>query len=145
LAPKTRDKRSRKEMFIVGPQLHLLEGAALVTPVKLSMDVATGHFDGELRWAASDHSPIYNVLNETACLTLQGYANAVIGRFILFKEVRCTACGDDHCKIAGRPIDDWTDGAGHKRHFEDPSLLETIDTISKQVEAIKSALELAAC
>jgi DNA-binding NtrC family response regulator len=148
-AKKTRGNRSLDEMFLVGPQLHMLEGAARVTPVRLAMDAASGRYDGEFRWddswEAHAHRQTYGVVAEPACWTLLGYASgytsAFMGSLILFKEVTCAACGADHCQIVGRPIDEWPDGDAHRHYFEDDSLLEKIDALSQQVEALKSTLE----
>ncbi len=148
-ARKTRGSHTPEEMFLVGPQLHMLEGAARVTPVKLEMDPEAGRFKGEFRWddswEAYAHRLNFGVVDEPACWTLLGYASgytsAFMGRLILFKEVKCAACGDDHCLIEGRPIDEWPDGAAHRHYFEDDSLLEKIDALNQQVEALKITLE----
>ena len=148
-AKKTRSDRSLSEMFLVGPQLHMLEGAARVTPLKLEFDIASGHFNGEFRWddswEAYAHRQKYGVVDEPACWMLLGYASgyttAFMGRLILFKEVACAACGADYCHIAGQPIEDWPDGEAHRQYFADDSLLQTIETLSLQVEALKSTLE----
>lgn len=148
-AAKTRGTRTLEDMFLVGPQLHMLEGAARVTPVRLEMDAATGHFEGKFRWddswEAHAHRLKYGVVDEPACWTLLGYASgytsAFMGRLILFKETRCAACGEDHCLIEGRPIDEWPDGDAHRQYFEDDSLLDKMAALSQQVEALKSTLE----
>jgi DNA-binding NtrC family response regulator len=147
-AAKIRGSRTLEEMFLVGPQLHMLEGAARVTPVVLKMDAAAGRFEGEFRWddswEAHAHRLKYGVVDEPACWTLLGYASgytsAFMGKHILFKETQCAACGDDHCHIVGRPIDEWPDGDAHRQYFEDDSLLEKMDALSQQVEALKSSL-----
>ena len=148
-AAKTRGSRTLEDMFLVGPQLHMLEGAARVTPVLLKMDAAAGQFEGEFRWddswEAHAHRLQYGVVDEPACWTLLGYASgytsAFMGRLILFKETRCSACGDDHCHIVGRPIEAWPDGDAHRQYFEDDSLLEKMAALSQQVEALKRSLE----
>jgi len=148
-AAKTRGSRTLEEMFLVGPQLHMLEGAARVTPVQLKMNAAAGQFYGEFRWddswEAHGHRLHYGVVDEPACWTLLGYASgytsAFMGRLILFKETQCSACGDDHCHIVGRPIDDWPDGDAHRQYFEDDSLLEKMAALSQQVEALKIGLK----
>lgn len=148
-AAKTRGKKTLEDMFLVGPQLHMLEGAARVTPVRLEMDAAAGRFEGMFRWddswEAHAHRLHYGVVDEPACWTLLGYASgytsAFMGRLILFKEIKCSACGDDHCLIEGRPIDDWPDGDAHRQYFEDDSLLEKMAALSQQVEALKNTLE----
>jgi DNA-binding NtrC family response regulator len=147
-ARQMRGDRPLAEMFLVGPQLHMLEGAARVTPVKLNVDADTGHFEGVFQWddswEAYAHRMSYGVVDEPACWTLLGYASgytsAFMGRLILFKEVKCAACGDDHCLIEGRPIDDWPDGEAHRHYFEDDSLIDTIDALNQQVEALKSSI-----
>ena len=52
-ARKTRPGDDPAAAFLVGPQLHMLEGAARVTPLKMSFDREAGRFEGEFRW---DHS-----------------------------------------------------------------------------------------
>ena len=94
-AAKIRGSRTLEEMFLVGPQLHMLEGAARVTPVVLKMDAAAGRFEGEFRWDGSweahAHRLKYGVVDEPACWTLLGYASgytsAFMGKHILFKEI----------------------------------------------------------
>jgi len=148
-AAKTRGSKTLEDMFLVGPQLHMLEGAARVTPVRLKMDAEAGQFDGVFRWddswEAHAHRLHYGLVDEPACWTLLGYASgyssAFMGRLILFKETQCSACGDDHCLIEGRPIDDWPDGDAYRQYFEDDSLLEKMAALSQQVEALKNSLE----
>ncbi|HUN90968.1 MAG TPA: sigma 54-interacting transcriptional regulator [Burkholderiaceae bacterium] len=148
-AQKIRGERPMNEMFFVGPQLHMLEGAARVTPVRMECDVASGHFDGEFRWddswEAYAHRQKFGVADQPACWTLIGYASgytsAFMRRLILFKEVACAACGSGHCVIVGRPIESWPDGEAHRHYFEDESLLQQLEALSLQVEALKSTLE----
>ena len=148
-AKKVRPGQSFQDSFMVGPQLHMLEGAARVTPVQLSLDVPAGQFYGEFRWdhswEAYAHLQKYGVVDDPACWTLLGYASgytsAFMGRLILFKETLCAACGQDHCMIVGRPIEEWPDGEAHRVYFTDDSLLEKLDALQMQVEALKSTLE----
>ncbi len=148
-AAKTRGQRSAEEMFLVGPQLHMLEGAARVTPLSLKMDVASGRYAGEFRWddswEAHAHRLAYGVVDEPACWILLGYASgytsAFMGKLILFKETRCGACGHDHCQIVGKPIEEWPDGEAHRPYFEPHSLLDKMDALQQQVQALKTSLE----
>jgi len=129
--------------------LHMLEGAARVTPVKLAIYVSSGHFLGEFRWdhswEAYAHQQKFGQVEHPACWVLLGYASgytsAFVGKLILFKETRCAACGDDHCQIVGRPIDEWPDGEAHRMYFSDDSLMEKIEALQSQVEALKSSIE----
>ncbi|OGB52661.1 MAG: sigma-54-dependent Fis family transcriptional regulator [Burkholderiales bacterium RIFOXYD12_FULL_59_19] len=148
-AKKTRPGEAMQDSFMVGPQLHMLEGAARVTPVKLSFDVQAGQFYGEFRWdhswEAYAHRQKFGVVDDPACWMLQGYASgytsAFMGRLILFKETLCAACGADHCQVVGRPIEEWPDGEAHRVYFTDDSLMEKMEALQSQVEALKSTLE----
>ncbi len=148
-AKKTRPGLAWQDCFMVGPQLHMLEGAARVTPVKLTLDGPTGQFYGEFRWdhswEAYAHQQKFGVVDDPACWTLLGYASgytsAFMGRLILFKETLCAACGADHCMIVGRPIEEWPDGEAHRIYFTDDSLMEKMEALQSQVEALKSTLE----
>ncbi|MGN6259597.1 MAG: sigma 54-interacting transcriptional regulator [Ralstonia sp.] len=148
-ARKTRGALSLDAAFMVGPQLHMLEGAVRVTPVQLDFDPASGRFFGEFRWdnswEAHAHRQAYGVVDEPACWIQLGYASgytsAFMGRLILFKESTCAACGADHCEIVGKPIDEWPDGDEQRQYFEDESLLDTIAALSEQVQALKTTIE----
>ena len=148
-AIKQRPNDSMESQFLVGPQLHMLEGAARVTPTKLTFDVAAGQFHGEFRWdhswEAYAHQQKFGVVDEPACWALLGYASgytsAFMGKLILFKETRCAACGDDHCQIVGKPIEEWPDGEAHRMYFTDDSLMEKMEALQLQVEALKSSIE----
>ncbi len=147
-AQKCRPGRDLGESFMVGPQLHMLEGAARVTPLKMEFDPASGHYSGEFRWddswEAYAHRQKFGLSDEPSCWMLTGYAcgytSAFMGRLILFKEVECAACGHEHCRIVGKPIEDWPDGEAHRIYFETDSLLDKIDALSQQVEALRSTL-----
>ncbi len=148
-AIKQRPTESLESRFLVGPQLHMLEGAARVTPTKLVIDVAAGQFYGEFRWdyswEAYAHRQKFGQVDHPACWVLLGYASgytsAFMGRLILFKETLCAASGDNHCQIVGRPIDEWPDGEAHRMYFSDDSLMEKFEALQSQVAALKSSIE----
>ncbi|HEX5697129.1 MAG TPA: sigma-54-dependent Fis family transcriptional regulator [Rhodoferax sp.] len=148
-AKKMRPGEALQDSFMVGPQLHMLEGAARVTPVKLNLDVQAGQFYADFRWdnswEAYAHRQKFGLVDAPACWMLQGYASgytsAFMGRLILFKETLCAACGADHCQIVGRPIEEWPDGEAHRVYFTDDSLMEKMEALQSQVEALKSTLE----
>lgn len=147
-AKKTRPGESVQDSFMVGPQLHMLEGAARVTPVKLTFDIAAGLFNADFRWddswEAYAHRQKFGLVDDPSCWTLLGYASgytsAFMGRLILFKETLCAACGADHCQIVGRPIEEWPDGEAHRIYFTDDSLMDKMEALQLQVEALKSTL-----
>ena len=118
LARQLRPGANAFAMFSVGPQLHMLQGAVQVTPRLLELDTAGGHFHGAFDWQHSweveTHVRDFGAQNSAVCWTLLGYASgytsAFMGRTVLYKEVQCAACGHTHCRIEGRPVQDWPDG-----------------------------------
>lgn len=147
-AKKTRPDETMQDSFMVGPQLHMLEGAARVTPIKLEFDIQAGQFYADFRWEHSweayAHRQKFGLVDDPSCWTLLGYASgyssAFMGRLILFKETLCAACGADHCQIEGRPIEEWPDGEAHRVYFTDDSLMDKMEALQSQVEALKSTL-----
>ncbi len=115
LAVKVRGTASFTDFFLVGPQLHALEGIVNVQPVRLESDTSTGHFYGEFLWhdSAEDevHIEQFGFGSESACWMQQGYASGYtsvfVGRPVLFREVECRATGAQACRIIGKPLSEW--------------------------------------
>ena len=109
--------KSTEEAFLLGPQLHAVEGVVTVEKVHLEINLATSHFFGEFLWENGweDEANIadFGFGDEPACWTQIGYASgytsAFMGRFIVFKEVECRSQGDARCRIVGQPAEDWRD------------------------------------
>src|SRR5471030_838029 len=82
------------DIFMVGPQLHTLEGIVRVTPEKLEMDIASGRFYAEVRWdnswEAQAHLEAFGQQHGPVCWMQLGYASGYtsgfMGRFILYQE-----------------------------------------------------------
>ncbi|MDR2852992.1 MAG: sigma 54-interacting transcriptional regulator [Burkholderiaceae bacterium] len=118
LARQLRPNADTFAMFSVGPQLHMLEGAVQVIPELLELDLKGGHFHGifgwDHSWEAETHRRDFGPQREPVCWILLGYASgytsAFMGRQVLYKELMCAGCGHDHCRIEGRPVEDWPDG-----------------------------------
>lgn len=148
-AQRLRGSASWNDMFMVGPQLHMLEGAAKVTPMATDIDRAAGRYYGDYRWdhswEAHAHRERLGLAEEPSCWILLGYASgytsAFMGRLVLFKETTCAACGADHCRILGRPVEEWPDGEAMRAYFEPDSLLQKIEALNEQVQALRSSLE----
>ena len=117
LARKVRPHQSLLDTFLVGPQLHALEGIVSVEPVRLEADVETGRYYGEFIWHDSSevdtHVAVYGMSSEPVCWMQIGYAcgytSVFMGRPILYREVECRAAGSRHCRIIGRPVEQWDD------------------------------------
>lgn len=105
------------DVLTAGPALHAIMGWASVEPIKLEIDVAAGHYYGEFLWRdsaeANFHLKHHSISMDPVCWTQIGYAagygSRFMGKRILYKEISCRAMGDSHCKIIGKPIDQWDD------------------------------------
>jgi two-component system, NtrC family, response regulator HydG len=117
LARKVRPNDTQMNAFMVGPQMHGLEGIVRVEPVRMEMDSETGHFYCECIWKDSSedesHISIYGLGSEPACWMQTGYASgyssAFMGKRILFRETECSSMGAQHCRIVGKPVEEWQD------------------------------------
>lgn len=117
LARTLRQGEDAAEALSIGPQLHMLEGMVRVEPVRMEADEETGSFYGEFLWhgsiEAEEHLRSYGVTRGNSCWMQTGYASGFVstfmGRPVLFREVECRACGDTHCRIVGKPADEWED------------------------------------
>ncbi|MDB5961950.1 MAG: sigma-54-dependent Fis family transcriptional regulator [Massilia sp.] len=117
LARRVRPDAAQVDAFMVGPQMHALEGVVRVEMVSLDMDSATGQFYCEVRWIDSSedesHMAIYGVGSEPACWMQVGYASGYssefMGKSILFREVECSSAGSKNCRVIGKPVEEWDD------------------------------------
>jgi two-component system response regulator HydG len=117
LARKVHPGGCQASAFMVGPQMHGLEGVVRVEPVRLEIDSATGHFYCEVLWIDSSedesHMAIYGVGAEPACWMQTGYASGYssefMGKRILFREVECASAGAKNCRLIGKPVEEWID------------------------------------
>ena len=149
LAKKVRFGRSEQDAFFAGPQLHMLEGSVIVTPVKIEMDLPSGHFSGEFLWdnsyEAEVHVREYGQTHDSVCWMQIGYASgytsAFMGRFILFKEVECAATGRDQCRIVGKPVEEWPDAHELTPYYEADSILNHMLELRGQVDALRASIE----
>ncbi|MDI9848862.1 sigma 54-interacting transcriptional regulator [Rhodoblastus sp. 17X3] len=115
MARKVRSSTSMKNMFVVGPQMHCLEGIGLSQVVKLEFDVERGEHYGEFLWTNpvedEEHIRHFLVGAEPACWMQTGYASGFstefMGRPILYREVECLSMGHSACRIIGKPVEEW--------------------------------------
>jgi DNA-binding NtrC family response regulator len=148
LAKRIRGHESLTDAFFTGPQLHMLEGVVRVTPIRLEMDIDSGTFDGEFLWENSWEQDIHlrelGQSDEPVCWSQIGYASgytsAFMGRFILFKEVECVACGHNNCRIVGKPLEAWDDAEEHASYFQSDSMLNHLLELRNQVDYLRSTL-----
>lgn len=149
LARQVRGDASLFDMFAVGPQLHMLEGAVQVTPEQFELDIAAGTFHGVFRWDHSweveTHVRDFGPQDEPVCWMLLGYASgytsAFMGRPTLYKEVQCSACGHAFCRIEGRPLSEWPDAEAMARDYAADSMIVRLEDLQSQVETLRSTLQ----
>ncbi|RZI43733.1 sigma-54-dependent Fis family transcriptional regulator [Herbaspirillum sp. HC18] len=146
---RTRTKAlSDRDSFMTGPQLHSLEGIVKVTQIRLEMDRAAGKFYGEFLWEHSWegqwHRRYFGIHSEPVCWTQIGYAcgytSAFMGRPILYKEVECAGMGDDHCRIIGKPVEEWEDASEYADFFNQESIAEQLIDLQTQVADLRSTI-----
>ena len=148
LARQVRPNSTPYEQFSVGPQLHMLEGAVQVTPETFELDLAAGTHLGKFRWDHSwevdTHVKLFGPQDDPVCWMLIGYASgyvsAFMGKQVIYKEVQCAACGHDHCKIEGRPLEDWPDAEQLQEDYEADSLLVRIEDLAAELESLRTSL-----
>lgn len=148
MARQVRGNMNPLERFAIGPQLHALEGLVLVEPVKVDIDVASGHYYGEFIWRNSVedevHLATYGLSSEPVCWMQIGYAcgytSAFMGRAILYREVECQSMGHPHCRIIGKPVDDWEDAEEDIRYFNvRPSNATIVDLGAQKTALVKTS------
>ncbi|MFM7657868.1 MAG: sigma 54-interacting transcriptional regulator, partial [Burkholderiaceae bacterium] len=69
-----------------------------------------------------------------------GYTSAFFGKQILFKEVQCAACGQDHCRIEGLPLEEWPDADAMMEDYRADSLLVRIEDLQADLESLRVSL-----
>ncbi len=148
LARQVRPDASVMDQFSVGPQLHMLEGAVQVTIEKFEMDIEADHHVCLVRWDHSweveTHVRDFGPQDEPVCWMLIGYASgyvsAFMGRPVIYRETECCACGHQHCRVEGRPLEAWPDGEQLARDYDPDSMLVRIEDLQSKVESLRSTL-----
>ncbi|MEN9985632.1 MAG: hypothetical protein RI925_1134 [Pseudomonadota bacterium] len=153
IARKIRGSANPQDAFVVGPQLHMLEGSVKVIPVRMAFDQAAGQFDGEFlwegSWEADAHVRDFGHTDDPMCWMQIGYASgytsAFMGQFILFKEVECAAAGRSHCRIVGKPLAEWEDAEDYRHFFAQDSIQTQLQALQHQVEVLRRSAQHPPC
>ncbi|MFJ3482069.1 sigma 54-interacting transcriptional regulator [Pseudomonas sp. NPDC090202] len=149
LARKLRPNGSDVEMFFTGPQLHSLKGMVNVLPQTIDIDLDNGHFYAEIEWQDSfeveNCSAEHLHSDQPVCWMLLGYAisysSFFLGRQILYKEVSCRGCGDAHCRIVGKPAEQWEDAEAFMRYFQSDPIIDELQVLQVQVANMRQRLQ----
>lgn len=145
MARKVRSKTSLKDMFVVGPQMHCLEGIGLSEPLRLEFDVEKGKHYGEFLWTHQvedeEHARHFPIGTEPSCWMQVGYASGYstefMGRQILYREVECQSMGQPACRIVGKPVEAWGNEALQDLQHQMPAAMRS-DALNTAVSALRS-------
>jgi DNA-binding NtrC family response regulator/predicted hydrocarbon binding protein len=140
---------SDEELLSMGPLLHSVEGSVKVSPIRLSIDIAGGNYMGEFLWEDSYesemHRDCFGMHTEPVCWQQIGYAcgytSAIMGKDIFYREVSCTGRGDSHCRILGKPVEDWEDIEEDLKYFKPDRVADQIIQLQQEVEHLRYSLD----
>ena len=130
MARRVRPKESVKDMFVVGPQMHCLEGIGLSEPVRLEFDIEKGTHYGEFVWTSQvedeEHMRHFPIGTEPGCWMQIGYASGFstefMGRPVLYRELECQSMGQPSCRIVGKTVEEWGEDAAADLRFMMPAM-----------------------
>jgi predicted ATP-dependent protease len=120
-------------LFAAGPRMHSLEGAVKVEPLHFEFDFERGTYHGEFLWHHSSeaevHQADFGIGTEPACWMQTGYAigytSAMIGRLTIYREIECTCMGHQHCRLIGKPADEWDNVEEDLRYLNAEAFVST--------------------
>lgn len=149
LARKLLPESTDEELLMMGPRLHTLEGVVHVKPIKIDIDIRQCHYYGEFLWEnsheAEEHLKLFGIHPEPVCWTQIGYASGytseIVGRFIAYREVDCRAKGDRHCRIVGRPIEEWENADEERRYYRPDPMAEQLLALQDEVNHLRDSLQ----
>ncbi|MCW8832347.1 MAG: sigma-54-dependent Fis family transcriptional regulator [Colwellia sp.] len=145
-AQKLRPDMTTSEAFMVGPQLHSIEGLVKVTPTALDFDVEKGDFYAEFDWEHShevdNHIANYGLSSEPICWALCGYASGFttfyMKRQVLFKETQCAGTGAENCHIVGKTTEEWGDDDDTEKYLLPDPIIEELLALQHEVSELKN-------
>jgi len=145
LAKKLRPDMPDEAAFMVGPQLHAIEGMVKAIPTVMDFDIEKGEFYAEFDWLNSHevdaHIANYGTSSAPVCWTLCGYASGFstyfMKRQILYKETQCAGAGAEYCKIIGKPTEEWEDSAETEKYLLPDPIIEELLALQQEVTELK--------
>lgn len=149
LAKKLRPEASELDQFMVGPELHQLEGLVSVKVNQIEIDVLKKRFYMELVWKDSyeseAHKKAYGIATDPVCWMEVGYASGYSSEFtgqsILFVEQACNGCGADDCVVIGKPVDEWENSEEWTKYYESESIVDKILNLRDEVVNLRSSIK----
>ena len=134
--------------FLLGPELHMLEGVVRSRLVRLDLDVLAGWFDGEFiwenSWEAEAHRALFGLVGHPVCWSQIGYASGYVttflNRLVVFREVECAGCGSPACRIVGKPADQWKDADDYLHYFRPENIIGELEQLQNEVATLRATL-----
>lgn len=152
---KNYDFESPKELLKTGPKIHTDKGIVGVEATETTYDREGDEFFFGGTWHNSYEAEQHLIHNgeadEPVCWSLIGYASSWCSGFaetpVLAMESHCAGMGDDACRWAVKPIDEWGEEAEPYIHaimgfFKGDKLMEYYSYVEEQ-EGREGKLELA--
>jgi len=149
LALKLAAETDAASLLRTGFDLHALKGTVRVEECVLQLDEESGHFYAEYRMHDSYEAEMFRselgLLDEPVCWSLVGHASAytstLLGREILFKEITCRGCGDEHCLFVGRPADEWDDADRFRNYLNSDPIIEELYELQSQISVLRHKID----
>ena len=137
-----------EELLKFGPMLHTFEGMVKSGQEDLEFDTDTGHFTVRAAWhnswEAQSHVQSFGVSDGPECWSLIGYASGYVtglfNQFIVFREVQCEGCGDEHCLIVGQRAEDYDADDGYLDYFKPDDIEGQMEVLKDEVSRLKDSL-----
>ncbi|MDX2370504.1 MAG: sigma-54-dependent Fis family transcriptional regulator [Colwellia sp.] len=144
-AKKLRPDMSDEDAFMVGPQLHAIEGMVKAIPTAMNFNIEKGEFYSEFDWHNSHevdaHIANYGTSSAPVCWTLCGYASGFstyfMKRQVIFKETQCAGAGAEYCKIIGKPTEEWEDSTETEKYLLPDPIIEELLALQHEVTELK--------
>jgi DNA-binding NtrC family response regulator len=141
---------SDKELLLIGPALHALEGVAHIKPTSLRIDIARGIFEMEADWDYSFEAEL-QLLNHgksdgaPVCWMKLGYASGfastLVGQTILFREIECLGSGHPRCHVVGKTVEMWDGNAAEEMELMQPDrVADQLVALQEQVSILRHSL-----
>lgn len=148
LARKLRPEMSDTDAFLAGPQLALIKGMVNVKPTQLEFNVQSGSFHAEFEWEdafeAELHLQEFGAAKHPVCWFLISYASGFtsyfMGKKIFYKELECLGCGAKHCRIIGKPSEEWEDSEELERTLQPDAMAEDLLSLQNQLDQLQENL-----
>ena len=110
---------SERDWRIAGGRIHMLQGQVVYEPTQVDGVQAEGGAFAEAIWResyeAQQHLLQYGRSDVPVCWTVtafaSGYLSCCNGRTIYCVERECVGRGDPRCRVEGRPVEEWGEGA----------------------------------